>query len=248
MTRKSKICPDGYVQHLMLGDTEEFFIQRIEAMSALRERHVKIIKLAEILWYKVATWPLDQLLSNGSSNNSPRMHIRHLHNLFVFKARRQHCHAALYRSAGAHALLQAGGLLIGGDAVVHCEHTIPTGPVLRQMHALHRAGQLPDPATLVAFFLGFAVVTAVLQTERRSNLNKKRIFDGFTSSWSDDHPEFLGVTIANDACRPFRRYVGTDLKVVFAVTGEPINLEHDTLADHRRRIAALPLYSVESYF
>lgn len=138
-------------------------------------------------------------------------------------------------------------------AVVHCEHTVQTGPLLRQMRLRYELGDLATPKDLLDFFFSYAVVSVLLQEERFGryagiDLGRKREFNGRFSSWAHDHPEFPPALVADDRAKPFVRYVGTGLQIVFVPTGELIDLERDTIAAHRARVAAYHVYQASSYF
>ncbi len=69
------------------------------------------------------------------------------------------------------------------------------------------------------------------------------------SAWSYTHPDFCKTDKPNRfEARPFLRYHKTGVVVTFWPTGETIDLETDTLADHVRRVEQLPLYDRRTFF
>ena len=253
MARASKLCPSVYREHLEAGDTAERHAIRLAEMALMRERNDKVRHLATLLWTQVAALTLQQLKANGSRGASARMLLRRIHNLLVYPARRTHCHSALYRSRAADDLLRSGNMPAGADAVLHCEHTVPTGSVLEQLHLLFLAGRMATPSHLLEWILSTAIVSVLHSREARGDdpsisLNRRRPILGRTSAWRCDHPDFQAGTVSDEGARPFLRYVGTGIEIVYVATGEAIRLEEDNVAAHRARIAHLPLYDVRTYF
>lgn len=251
---KSRVHPQ-YRDDLLLGDTPDRFARRLATLNQIERRRAKVIQLATDLHHQVSHLSRLDLLANGSAHRSPRMNLRKLHDNIVYEAR-HHCHAALYRSRAAHDLCTSGGLRYEGRAVIHCEHTVPTGPVLAQLHWMFAAGALDTPRDLLTAIFDFGIVTAMSQDADRQRLNCRRTIDGIFGAWTDVHPEFFGGAAPAlfpeaaqlAAMRPFRRYAETGIEILFAATGRPLDIQAYTIADHRALLKTLPAYDPLAYF
>lgn len=238
--------------HLMLGDTAERHAERMAVMAASASRAATVVRLATILHQQLGEMTREEAGADGSRNGWPRMNVRQLGNQIYSTAHGWHCHAGIYRTEGAHALLTSGGLAMTGHAVTHCEHTIPSSLMVDLMWRMRAAGALPLPGDLLAWLLRNSVVTVALQSERKAKgdepvaLGRRREISGRTSSWSCTHPDLMDGSAMNDAVRPFLRYEGTGARIVHVPTGRTVDLR-STMADHRRRIAGCAVHAAETY-
>lgn len=244
--------------HLTSGDRPELLLARLANAggpdASPQRRKARVALLAAELFQQVSRMDLVQLLQHGQNNSSPRMKVRKIHNNVACEARGKHCHLALYRSKNADEFLSRGNVPLIGNAVIHCEHTVPTGDVLAQLNILHRQGALRNPADLLDYIFSYGIVTALLQTERRGrvegvNLDARRVINGVEKKWKDCHPEFLGLDNLQDTTvRPFLRYIGTGIEVIYAPTGEYVGLDTWTVAEHKTRISNFEIYNAQAYF
>lgn len=238
--------------HLMLGDTATRHAERMVVMAASASRAATVVRLATLLHRQLGEMTREEAGADGSRNGWPRMNVRQLGNQIYSTAHGWHCHAGIYRTEGAHALLTAGGLSMDGHAVTHCEHTIPSSLMVDVMWRMRAAGDLPLPGDLLAWLLRNSVVTVALQSERKAKadeavaLGRRRTIAGTTSSWSCTHPDLLDDTAMNHAVRPFVRYEGTGARIIHVPTGGMVDLR-STMADHHRRIAGCAVHAAATY-
>lgn len=178
----------------------------------------------------------------GSNNDSVAMRIRKFHNELRLGVT-QNCDGAIWRSGGAIDLGDAGAFRHG---LIHCEHVVPASIIAGFVFDHF---QNADPASLLRFLLLRAPVCAVTIEERKTLLTTPRSYDGSRPrSWSSSHPEFpIGVDPFRDDIRPFRRYSGTGMTVVFAPTGEVIDTDTETYAKMAGRLADIALYDPTTY-
>lgn len=205
--------------HLRAGDTAERFAERVNLMAKNPRRAASMRRMAETVHHDLAHMTREQAGLNRSQSKSPSMIVRRIGDKLYSGAHRWHCHAGIYRTRGAHELLTRGDLAMEGDAIVHCEHTIPSSLIVDLLWRLHAAQAFPTWADLLAWLLRHSVVTVALQSERNANcdqrvaLGRERTFDGQKGRWSDKHPDLLGNTPMTDMVRPFRRYLHTGVEV-----------------------------------
>lgn len=238
--------------HLMLGDTAERHAERMGMMAASASRAATVVRLTTLLHRQLGEMTREEAGADGSRNGWPRMNVRQLGNQIYSTAHGWHCHAGIYRTEGAHALLTGGGLSMDGHAVTHCEHTIPSSLMVDIMWRMRAAGGLRRPGDLLAWLLRNSVVTVALQSERKAKddepvaLGRRRTISGTTSSWSCTHPDLMDDAPMGDGVRPFIRYEGTGARIVHVPTGETVDLQ-STMADHHRRIAGCPVHAAATY-
>jgi hypothetical protein len=233
---------------LMAGDCPRRHAARRAAMAADPSRAGRIMRLATRLHHQMDAMTIEAAGANGSAHGSPRMNVRHLGDQLYGLARAWHCHAGIYRTKAADALLTGGRLAVGGDAVVHCEHTIPASLMVRMLWHARRAGDLPTPPDTLRWLITNSVVTVALQSERKAKgdepvaLGRRRAIGSRESAWSNDHPDLPEGTTTLDMVRPFRRYEGTGAEILHVSHGG-VDL-CSTMADHRARIANCPLHGL----
>jgi hypothetical protein len=240
------------------GDTPDRLKNRLVLMNDADKRRASLRAIVEDLYDQLLRCEtVDEAMDPGNGSTSPRMRVRHVHDAVIGKARHMHCHAAIYRSAGAIKRLSAGGLYRPGTAIVHFEHTIPGVVVLPILWRFVENRTLPSPRDLLSFMFDYMVVTALDITERdgsgEASLNARRTLlehdsTWSSSTWSNKHPDVAVNGDIIDDTRPFRRYLGTGLKVFDYLTGEPIDLACDQIRDHRIRMAKIPIYDAKRYF
>lgn len=238
--------------HLAQGDTPERQRERIAAMAVNEVRANHISRLATLIHEKLGRMDRREAGLHGEQHGSPRMSVRHIGNHLYGTARGWHCHAGIYRTRGAHDLLTRGGLDMTGNAVVHCEHTIPSSLMVDLMWRMRQQGAYPTPRDLLAWLLRHSVVTVALQSERKAKgqepvaLGRERTIAGVTSAWGSTHPDLADDTPMSDDVRPFVRYEGTGAEIIHWPTGEIVDL-HSTMAEHFARIAHCPIHAVDTY-
>jgi hypothetical protein len=233
---------------MVKGDTPACLDARLAWMAASVRRRASMRTVVEDLHAKLRRMMLEEAMDPGDGSTTPRMRVRHVHDAVIGKARHMHCHAGIYRSTGAMKRLAAGGLYRPGTAIVHFEHTIPGVVVLPMLWQLVQDGTLSCPRELLAWMLHNMVVTVLDITERDTTLNARRIILGHESSWTAEHPDLPKGAIIIDNTRPFLRYAGTGLAVFDYRTGLQIDLQHDCIRDHRKRMANVSIYDAALYF
>ncbi|WP_156295834.1 hypothetical protein [Methylobacterium aquaticum] len=231
------------------SDTPEDCLRRLGEMAADPVRQDRIRLCVQNIYELVRACTTAQgATGGGQANNSVSMKIRHFHNELELHVHR-HCLGALYRSEGIAALAQSQGIQ---SSLLRQEHTIPTNVLAGMVfRGIMQTKAIDGPAALCRFLLTQSVVTAITRTEDKDKLAIERWYeaDRHGSKWQYTHPEFrMDSDLNRFDARPFLRYYKTGLAVIFWPTGETINLETDTLADHIRRVAPLPLYDWRTYF
>jgi hypothetical protein len=190
----------------------------------------------------------EEAAQRGSETCSASMSLRKLHDAFVGTARK-HCQAAIYRS------VQAGSTLCSptpqGQATIHCEHTIPVSIAVKQLWYLVKS-ECVDERIFLEFVLRNTIVTACTQKERRCSeglaLRRSYLHDTRLRAWSRHHPDLEPGSVWDAKQRPFLRYHGTSVAVIFVPTGQLICLERDTLQDHWDRISMLEAYQISNFY
>ena len=239
--------------HLAAGDTAARQAERIAIMAHSPRRAASVRQMAGEIHYDLGRMTREQAGLNRSKSRTPSMNVRRIGGLLYGGAHRWHCHAGVYRTYGAHSMLTCGGFAMEGNALVHCEHTIPASLMVDLMWRLRHEGAFPKPADLLAWLLRHSVVTVALQSERKANddqwvsLGRRRTFDGVTRGWGYKHPDLLDDTAMTDMVRPFRRYLHTGVEVIYSPTGRKVDLG-ETMATHAARIAACPLHDISTYY
>lgn len=177
------------------------------------------------------------------------MCIRKFHDELGWDTRGTLCRGALYRSADA-VMLAARGELTAAN--LHCEHTIPLACLARLAYQRGRGATVAELADLL---LTGSVVTAMSRAERHGALVRMRacVPGGPVSDWRDTHPEISagpdGSLLAAPGLRPFLRYVGTGIDVVYYPGGDgtPVDAATLTWEAHRQRARAFALFRWENY-
>lgn len=240
--------------HLMEGDTTVLHGQRIVVMSQDLRRAKSVRKMTESIHRDLENMTFEEAKSNPATSGTPSMNLRRIGDKLYGTARGLHCHAGIYRTRGAYELLSKGGLTLEGKALVHFEHTIPSGLLLKLMWRLHQVEAYPKPADLLTWLLRHSVVTIALQSERDAKgnepvaLGRSREIGERMNDWRDSHPDLLEGMLMSDVVRPFRRYIGTGVEVIHYPTGQTLDLENETIATHAARISTCPLHNISTYF
>lgn len=238
--------------HFLAGDTAERHADRLSMMATNSARIARTVRLVTVLHKQLGVMSRSEANSCGSRNGWPRMNLRQIGNQIHAPARGWHCHAGIYRTRGAHDVLTAGSLSLAGNAVVHCEHTIPSSLLVDHMWRQRQSGKLALPGDMLAWILANSVITVALQSERKAKgsepvaLSRQREICGSLSSWSYTHPDIGRDDEMLDETRPFVRYFGTGADIVHVPTNESVDLR-STMADHRARIANCAVHSPETY-
>lgn len=240
-------------EHLMAGDTPQKHAERIALMAQNPRRAGSVVRMAALLHSQLGDMARNETGLHASTTGYPRMNVRNIGDKLYGLAHKWHCHAGAYRTRGAADLLARGGLTLEEHAVTHCEHTIPSSLVADLLWRKRDQGAFETPMDLLAWLLRHSIVTVALQSERKEidgqpvHLDRMREIEGIVDKWTCTHPDLQDDADMTDAVRPFLRYKGTGAEIVHWPTGDVIDIETYTMADHAARMATCPLHDIKTY-
>ena len=239
--RRAPLPHKQFARELAKGDSAEMLLARLASMACHPAVLRKAAHLIGAIHHSVETDPRPVALGNGTRSYHLAMRIRNLHDALGLHVH-DLCHGALYRSRRSLDLLHGGG---GTKEAFHCEHTIQASILAALIYDHLRGHSLRRKAH---FILSRGVVTALTRMERKALDEKRYCGTNRKGSWVRSHPDFPeGRPREDGPVRPFRRYLDTDIEIIFVPTGEQIDCANSTWSDHVIRLRRFRLYRAATY-
>ena len=168
-----------------------------------------------------------------------RQLLRKIHDFFGWMAKggpnskKGHCKGCMYRSKSFLEMPVDQRCGAKADQTIHVEHAIPI-KLLPELiwDSLPNHPSAFEEAMINKLVLQYSVSVAVTICEKRK-IDRVRTINGKCGSWRSNHPETVDQTNPSSSLlHPFLRYKCSGAEIYSMVTGECIDVESYTIADH----------------